>query len=100
MRVSVEVHNVGSRPAPEVVQLYVRDLVTSVSWTDRELKAYARVDLAPGERRTVGFDLPVRDCTIVDADGMRLVEAGTFEVLVGPSSREESLRAARFEVAG
>ncbi|WP_374238030.1 glycoside hydrolase family 3 N-terminal domain-containing protein [Microbacterium sp. SS28] len=95
----VELHNTGTRPAHEIVQVYVRDSVTSVSWADRELKAYRHVDLLPGERATVELSLPASECTIVDAAGRRLVEAGEFELLVGPSSRTEALLSARFRVA-
>ncbi|WP_372594231.1 glycoside hydrolase family 3 N-terminal domain-containing protein, partial [Actinotalea sp.] len=97
VRARVTVRNVGSRPAHEVVQLYVRDVVSSVSWADRELKAYQRVEVAPGTAETVELELPVAACTVVDAAGRRVVEPGTFEVLVGPSSRTETLLAARFE---
>jgi beta-glucosidase len=98
IRVTATLRNAGSRPAHEVVQLYVRDVVTSVSWTDRELKAFRRVEIAPGETAEVSIDLPVAACTIVDAEGQRIVEAGDFEILVGPSSREETLLAAAFAV--
>ncbi|WP_341935765.1 glycoside hydrolase family 3 C-terminal domain-containing protein [Microbacterium sp. LWO14-1.2] len=94
----VTVTNTGSRPVRETVQVYVRDVVTSVSWTDRELKAYRQVDLAPGESRIVRVDLPVAECSIVDAAGVRLVEPGEFALLVGPSSREQSLLSASFTV--
>jgi len=94
----VTVSNTGSRPARETVQVYVRDEVTSVSWTDKELKAHAQIDLAPGETRTVRIELPVAECTIVDAVGTRVVEPGTFALLVGPNSRDESLLQAPFEV--
>ncbi|MCK2035420.1 glycoside hydrolase family 3 C-terminal domain-containing protein [Microbacterium sp. SSW1-49] len=94
----VTVTNTGARPVRETVQVYVRDSVTSVSWTDRELKAYRQVDLAPGESVRVRLELPVADCTIVDASGVRIVEAGAFELLVGPSSREDVLLSAGFEV--
>lgn len=94
----VTVRNTGERPVRETVQVYVRDTVTSVSWTDRELKAYRQVELAPGEAARVRIALPVADCTIVDAEGARLVEPGAFELLVGPSSREAALLAAPFEV--
>ena len=94
----VTVTNTGSRPVRETVQVYVRDVVTSVSWTDRELKAYRQVDLAPGESRVVRVDLPVAECSIVDAAGVRLVEPGEFALLVGPSSREQSLLSASFTV--
>lgn len=95
---TVTVTNSGARPVRETVQVYVRDTVTSVSWTDRELKAYRQVELAPGETRRVELTLPVAECSIVDAAGVRRVEPGAFELLVGPSSREEVLLAAGFEV--
>ena len=94
----VTVTNTGSRPVRETVQVYVRDVVTSVSWTDRELKAYRQVDLAPGESRVVRVALPVAECSIIDAAGVRLVEPGEFALLVGPSSREQSLLSASFTV--
>jgi len=99
VRAVVELRNTGARPAHEVVQVYVRDSVTSVSWADKELKAYRHVDLQPGESATVELTLPVTECTIVDAAGRRLVEAGEFELLVGPSSRDDVLLSARFRVA-
>ncbi|HZU94768.1 MAG TPA: glycoside hydrolase family 3 C-terminal domain-containing protein, partial [Microbacterium sp.] len=95
----VTVANTGTRPVRETVQVYVRDSVTSVSWTDRELKAYRQVDIEPGESVRVGVELPVAECTIVDAAGVRLVEAGEFELLVGPNSREEVLLSAGFTVS-
>ncbi|GEA88929.1 glycoside hydrolase family 3 N-terminal domain-containing protein [Cellulomonas cellasea] len=97
VRARVTVRNVGERPAHEVVQLYVRDAVASVSWADRELKAYRRVEVPPGAAETVELVLPVAACTVVDAAGNRVVEAGAFEVLVGPSSQPEALLTARFE---
>ncbi len=94
----VTVTNTGARPVRETVQVYVRDAVTSVSWTDRELKAFRQVDLAPGESQVVRIELPVADCSIVDAAGVRRVEPGEFALLVGPSSREASLLSAAFTV--
>ncbi|MDT0166042.1 glycoside hydrolase family 3 N-terminal domain-containing protein [Actinotalea sp. AC32] len=98
VRVRITVRNLGERPAHEVVQLYVRDVVSSVSWADRELKAYQRVEVAPGAAETVELALPVAACTVVDAVGNRVVEPGAFEVLVGPSSAPEALLSAGFEV--
>lgn len=95
----VTVTNTGSRPVRETVQVYVRDVVTSVSWTDKELKTYRQVDLAPGESRVVRVEVPVADCSIVDAAGTRLVEPGEFALLVGPSSRDDVLLSAAFSVA-
>ncbi|GAB3598104.1 exo-beta-d-1,3/1,6-glucosidase [Microbacterium tumbae] len=92
----VTVTNTGARPVRETVQVYVRDEVTSVSWADRELKAYRQVELASGASERVRIELPVSACTIVDAGGDRIVEPGEFALLVGPSSREEALLAASF----
>lgn len=91
--------NTGSRKGTEVVQAYIGDIVTSYSWTDRELKAFKRVELEPGESKTVAFDIPVADCTIVDPDANRIVEPGEFELLVGHSSRREDLKRTVFTVA-
>lgn len=90
--------NTGDRPVRETVQVYVRDLVTSVSWADKELKTYRQVDLAPGETVRVSLRLPVAECTIVDAVGDRVVEHGAFELLVGSSSRAADLLPAAFAV--
>ena len=91
--------NTGDRKGTEVVQLYIGDIVTSYSWTDRELKAFQRVELEPGESETVAFDIPVSDCTIVDSEANRIVEPGEFEVLIGHSSRREDLKSTTFTVA-
>ena len=91
--------NTGDRKGTEVVQLYIGDIVTSYSWTDRELKAFQRVELEPGKSKTVAFDIPVSDCTIVDSEANRIVEPGEFEVLIGHSSRREHLKRTTFTVA-
>jgi beta-glucosidase len=94
----VTVANTGDRPTIETVQVYVRDVVTSVSWADKELKTYRQIALEPGQSQRVRLELPVAECTIVDAAGGRIVEAGEFALLVGPSSREEVLLTASFTV--
>lgn len=95
----ITITNTGDRKGTEVVQLYIGDIVTSYSWTDRELKAFQRVKLEPGESKTVVFDIPVSDCTIVDSEANRIVEPGEFEVLIGHSSRREDLKRTTFTVA-
>ncbi len=94
--VSVRLTNTGSRPATETVQAYVSDLVTSVTWAIRELKAYRQVTVPAGASVTVEIELPAAACTLVTADGRRIVEPGDFELLVGPNSRD--LRSARFRI--
>ncbi|WP_022856274.1 glycoside hydrolase family 3 N-terminal domain-containing protein [Alloscardovia omnicolens] len=94
----IDVTNTGKRSGTEIVQLYIGDIVTSVSWTDRELKAFKRITLEAGETRTVEFNIPVSDCSIVDAQGHRIVENGEFEVLIGHSSWRSDLQRAVFAV--
>jgi len=98
VEVEVEVRNAGQRDGVEIVQLYVSDLVTSATWVNRELKAYRRVPLAAGESRTVRFAVPVRELSIVNAAGERVVEPGEFELLIGPNAREKQLLRGRFLV--
>jgi beta-glucosidase len=89
--VSVDVENIGQRAGDEIVQVYVTDVVTSVTWVNKALKGFARVHLAPGEKKTVRVGLPWEAFQIVDAEGRSVVEPGEFEVLVGPSSRDRDL---------
>ncbi len=91
LTVSVEVENVGPRAGVEVVQVYVSDLVTSATWVDKALKGFARLYLEPGQKQTAQVELPWEAFQIVNAEGRSLVEAGEFEVRVGPSSRERDL---------
>lgn len=98
VRATIPITNSGDRPTVEVVQGYVRDLVTSASWADKELKTFARVPLAPGETKAVEITVPVADCTIVNAAGARVVEPGDFQLLIGSSSKETDLQPLGFTV--
>ncbi len=89
--VSVEVENTGQRAGDEIVQVYVSDVLTSATWVNKALKGFARVHLAPGEKKTVRVALPWEAFQIVDAEGRSVVEPGEFEILVGPSSRDRDL---------
>jgi beta-glucosidase len=86
--ISVDVVNTGPREGDEVVQLYVRDLVASVTRPIRELKGFTRVTLAPGERRRVTFRLAADQLAFTGIDGRLRLETGTFEILVGTSSAD------------
>ena len=99
VRAEITLTNTGERAGVEIVQAYIGDIVTSYSWTDRELKAFQRVALEPGETKTVIFEIPVANCTIVDPDANRIVEPGEFELLIGHSSRREDLKRTTFTVA-
>ena len=82
----------------ETVQWYVRDLVTSVTWADKELKSFQKVTLTPGEYADVSVELPASACSIVDCQAVRVVEPGEFDLLVGRDSRNASLLTTRFTV--
>lgn len=82
----VTVTNTGKRPGREIVQLYVRDPVASMSRPVRQLKGIAKVDLAPGEAKRVAIAVPVADLGFHDRDGRYRVEPGRFEVGMGGSS--------------
>ncbi len=84
--VSVEVSNAGDRVGAEVVQLYVRDRVSSVTRPERFLRRFSKVELQPSETRTVTFDLHADDLALVDRHMKRTVEPGEFEIHIGGSS--------------
>ncbi|MFC5703938.1 glycoside hydrolase family 3 C-terminal domain-containing protein [Cohnella faecalis] len=91
--VSVDVTNTGVREGKEVVQLYVRDVQSSVIRPSKELKGFAKVGLQPGETRTVTFELDKRSFAFYDADRKEWrVESGEFDVFVGGSSRDIAVR--------
>jgi beta-glucosidase len=86
--VTAEVKNTGDRAGDEVVQLYIRDVVSSVTRPTMELRGFERVSLAPGETKTVTFTLGPDALALVDRDMRRIVEPGRFEVMVGTSSAQ------------
>jgi beta-glucosidase len=96
--VSVDVENSGHREGDEIVEVYVTDVVTSVTWVNKALKGFTRVHLAPGEKKTVQVSLPWESFQIVDAEGRSVVEPGAFEIRVGPSSRDRDLLKATLAV--
>ena len=100
VRALVRMTNTGTRPALETVQAYISDLVTSVTWAEKELKAWRQVQVPPGESVTVTIEVPAEACSLVTADGRRVVEPGEFELLVGPSSRASDLLRAGFRLLG
>ena len=91
LTVRATVSNAGRHAAVEVAQLYIRDVAASVTRPVRELKAYQRVSLEPGESKEVTFTLSRRDLMFVGRDLRPTVEAGEFFVWVAPSAEAEGL---------
>lgn len=94
--VAVDVRNTGSVAGDEVVQLYIHDLVSSVTRPIKELKGFKRVSLEPGQSRTVEFSLGREAFELWNAQMKRVVEPGSFDILVGPDSVD--LKSARLEI--
>lgn len=91
LEVSVSVKNTGAREGQEVVQLYTRDPVASRSRPLRELKAFEKIALKPGETKRVTLRVPAESLGFHLDDGTYLVEAGTIQVFVGGSSLAEPI---------
>lgn len=86
LTVNVEVENTGKRAGKEVVQLYIRDKISSVSMPVQQLKAFKKVDLKAGEKTMVTLELPISELALYNASVRRVVEPGEFEIQVGSSS--------------
>jgi beta-glucosidase len=85
-KVKVTVTNTGKRAGDEVVQLYIRDLVSSVTRPVMELKDFKRITLAPGESRVVEFQITPAKLSFLNLNMDRVVEPGWFDIMVGTSS--------------
>ena len=86
LTVSAEVKNTGSRAGKELVQLYVCDIVGSVTRPVKELKGFTKIALEPGEAKRVSFTISTEDLKFHDRDMKDVVEPGQFKVWIGPSS--------------
>jgi beta-glucosidase len=84
--VSVTVTNTGKRAGDEIVQLYIRDLVSSVTRPIMELKDFKRISLAPGESKTLEFVITPDKLSFLDLNMKSVVEPGWFDIMVGTSS--------------
>lgn len=99
LEISLDVTNAGERAGEEVVQLYVRDCVASLTRPVKELKGFLRLGLEPGETRTAVFELDLGQLAFYDADMVFLVEPGTVEIMLGSSSEAIWLRG-EIEITG
>ena len=96
----VEVTNTGKRAGTEVIQLYIRDTVSSVTRPVKELKAFQKITLAPGETRTVALDITPDSLAFWDVNMKYVVEPGEFEIMAGNSSRDADLSKITLTVTG
>jgi len=91
--VSVDVRNAGKREGREVVQLYVNDLVSSVTTPVKVLRGFTKITLRPGETQTVEFDLGPEDLQLLNEHFEWVVEPGDFEIMVGPLKKKLRVKA-------
>jgi beta-glucosidase len=84
--VMIDVRNTGARTGDEVVEMYIRDVVSAATRPVKELRGFQRVTLAPGETRTVAFDVRGDLLAYHGPDMKRVVEPGEFQIMVGGSS--------------
>lgn len=85
---SVTVKNNGSRDADEIVQLYIRDMVASISRPVKELKGFQRIHLAVGESKEVNFDITPDMLKFYNADLKHVIEPGDFQIMIGTNSKD------------
>jgi beta-glucosidase len=84
--VSVNVTNISKVRGEEVVQLYIRDEISSVTRPIKELRGFHRITLDPGQAKTVEFTLGFDDLSFLNRDMHRVVEPGTFKIMAGGNS--------------
>lgn len=92
LTVSCRVKNTGRREGDEVVQLYIRDDVSSVTTYEKSLRGFERIHLLPGESKEVTFTILPRDLQLLNADNHWVVEPGTFTIMIGASSADIRLK--------
>jgi beta-glucosidase len=86
--VSVDVTNTGSVRGDEVVQLYIRDEISSVTRPVKELRGFRRISLDPGQTKTVEFPLGFEELSFLNREMRRVVEPGTFKIMAGGNSAD------------
>ena len=97
VEITLDVKNTGKVKGDEVAQLYINDVISSVTTPVKELKGFSRISLEPGETKTVKFKLLPEDLALLDQNMKEVVEPGVFDVMVGSSSEDIRLKG-EFEV--
>ena len=98
IKVQLEVTNIGEMDGDEVVQLYIRDKVSSATRPVKELKGYKRVHLKVGETKKVTFEIIPESLAFYDIDMNYVVEAGTFNIMTGSSSNNKDLKSVELNI--
>jgi beta-glucosidase len=91
VKVTFDIQNVGDREGDEVAQLYIRDVVSSVTRPVKELKGFKRITLEPNEKRTMEFTLGPEELSFTNKEMNCVVESGAINVMVGKSSENIQL---------
>ena len=99
-RVFADVTNTGKREGAEVVQMYIRDVVSSATRPVKELKGFQKVMLRPGETKTVSFEIVPELLAFYDVNMKYVVEPGDFTIMIGNSSRDSDLVKLALKVTG
>lgn len=98
LKVSVDITNTGNKDGKEIIQVYYNDVYSSVTTPIKELCAYQKVNIAKGETKTVEFEIPFEEFSLVNEKLEEVVEEGEFELFVGASSKNEDLLKSKFIV--
>jgi beta-glucosidase len=94
VQISLDVKNTGKVKGDEVVQLYINDVISSVTTPIKELKGFLRITLEPGETKNVKFKLLPEDLSLFDKNMNEVVEPGVFDVMIGSSSNDIRVKGA------
>ncbi|HAZ03738.1 MAG: hypothetical protein A2W90_16855 [Bacteroidetes bacterium GWF2_42_66] len=92
VRLSLKVRNAGKVAGKEVIQLYIHDKISSVTTPVKVLKGFTKIEIKPGDKKTVSFELPCKELGLWNKDMNYVVEPGEFEIMVGSSSEDIYLR--------
>jgi beta-glucosidase len=90
--VSINIRNTGKIAGKEIVQLYINDVISSVTTPIKLLKQFKKTNLKPGEMKTVQFMLNYDDLSFIGRDMKPVVEPGIFEVMIGPLKKQFQLK--------
>ncbi|MEZ8646749.1 glycoside hydrolase family 3 N-terminal domain-containing protein [Vibrio sp. 10N.286.51.F4] len=98
VEISLELENLSDIDGVEIVQVYLRDLYSSVTTPIKKLCGFARVELSAGEKKEVSIVVPFDELALINAKLQKVVEAGEFEFMIGASSKDQDLQRVRISV--